>query len=1564
MKTTFIRLAVLLLFSGLGGSEVLAQAGNDNPTGPAGEFNGDVTTGCHYDPYTGNAKRSVTDITVEGGVGTQPLAFTRTSNSRYAVGNDDLSVNLSADFGSDGNWVHSYQWAIDTKSKGTGKPTTFTVRYDDGRVVTFGPSSNGDPYYKGGKGVADRLQVFWDSSSAGRAYLIRPDGGKIWFSIAISHPPGCGGCSVYTYTVQGIVDPYGQVTTITGSVPSGLVTITEPAGRWIKLYYTPTAVIGNYVIDHLSASDGRTVQYNYAWDSYRVNPSLSQVTYYNDPTLVALYTYAGDNTGRDGNKLLNTAVDPMFAGPMWKIAYRYATGKNADGTDVVYGQILSENYFDGTYVGPAVSTMTITGTGTRKETRGDGKTRTFTFNTSALLTNWTDFKGNSMSQSYDSNGYVNAITDFNAHTTNFTKNAFSNGLLTKTYPSTPGDTPANTPRGTASFTYGSTSCPDPNNRDANNPYYICTSTDEAGHVTTFFRDTAKRITRINYPDGGTESFQYNGFGQPTSHTMRSGGIETAEYDNRGLAIKYRDPYHATGNPSALYQYDALDRVIGVTDALGASVNDLNHTTNYSYNLRGQVLVTTFPVDPIDNQRHTIINAYNPNGNGTLISVTDRLNNTTRYVYDDYKRVISVTTPGHNVPLTSSVCYAAICPGNDYTFTDANPQHVFSPSQAQTSFIYDDNRRKLSVTVADGTAVAATTSYAYDNNGNLTSEISPNQQPGQVFAGQRTINVYDERNRLMTATDPLGSLTTFKYDAGGRQASVTRSNGQITTYDSYDAMNRLLQQTVKQTPSPSAVTKYTYDMAGLLHSMQDPRLVATNSSFSYTYGYDLLGRKTALSYPPDSSNIQRAESWHYDTLGRADVFTNRSGKHETLVYDNLNRLIETSWDDGITPAVHNVYDTASRLIRISNANAIVARALFNDGLLSAETTTYADNTPRTVAYTYDTDGNRATIQYPSGRYSFAYQYTRRNQLQYLIDNGSGIKIASYGYDQNGNLTNRTLMQSGLMNSNFIVDGLNRVTHVAHSLNGTTRTFDYGYDSVGNQKWTKRDGSLGDVFGYDANDQSISALLNVANPDNVSPGSQTINYDANGNRTTFSAYGTNETYITNNLNQYTTRNSVSAGYDVTGNLAAGFDGSAYTYDALNRLISASKGGTLETFAYDGLNRQVSRRIGNGAPVYNVYDSWTAIGEYSGGSTTPSNAYLLGANGIVKNLVTNRHFYQDNSGSTSHVTDGNGNLIEWYRYDLQGVPFFYNASNVQNPSSGSGVRHLFHGEQWYSELGLYDLRNRFYSPNVGRFLQPDPISFAGDPTHLYRYCANNPLKYADPTGENVFVVPHPPIGHASWGVSNPMSPSGITWFDFGPRDRWPGADEWVLSRWNSGPTTSWPGPGVASTMYVLSPEQDVVAMSALTGAAADQTESLYNFMHNNCYQEPMRAVRAALFVNGRLINPVDPYTGNMYDAEGNWVGWEDPDTGYIYDENLQYAGANPNWQRNFDGSVVAGGTAVGYGEIGFGWGLFFNYSTGTWAWYSTPFGGSGFIDLGAIGSSGPAGGFIGQMFRLAPR
>jgi RHS repeat-associated protein len=59
------------------------------------------------------------------------------------------------------------------------------------------------------------------------------------------------------------------------------------------------------------------------------------------------------------------------------------------------------------------------------------------------------------------------------------------------------------------------------------------------------------------------------------------------------------------------------------------------------------------------------------------------------------------------------------------------------------------------------------------------------------------------------------------------------------------------------------------------------------------------------------------------------------------------------------------------------------------------------------------------------------------------------------------------------------------------------------------------------------------------------------------------------------------------------------------------------------------------------------------------------------------------------------------------------------------------LFTGREWITELGLYDYRNRVYSPDLGRFLQLDPIRFDAGDVNLYRYVFNNSVNRVDPEG-----------------------------------------------------------------------------------------------------------------------------------------------------------------------------------------------------------------------------------------
>ncbi|MBU7048206.1 MAG: hypothetical protein HXS54_17355, partial [Theionarchaea archaeon] len=237
--------------------------------------------------------------------------------------------------------------------------------------------------------------------------------------------------------------------------------------------------------------------------------------------------------------------------------------------------------------------------------------------------------------------------------------------------------------------------------------------------------------------------------------------------------------------------------------------------------------------------------------------------------------------------------------------------------------------------------------------------------------------------------------------------------------------------------------------------------------------------------------------------------------------------------------------------------------------------------------------------------------------------------------------------------------------------------------------------------------------------------TYSYDEVGNRTAKDGVS----YTINSVNEIT---SLSDGttftHDDNGNRTQktkGTDTWDYTYDYANRLtkIEENSAATGE-YVYDGDGRRIQVIESNVTTC--IYSGLNILYEEN---STGTAAYIYGLTGIlakrttINSESTTYYFHTDHLGSTRLVTNDSRNIVSAATYHPFGEPHTEEGSED----------YLFAGKK-KDDTGLYYFGARYYDPETGRFITRDPQmgSFESPQTlNRYTYCANNPLKYIDPTG-----------------------------------------------------------------------------------------------------------------------------------------------------------------------------------------------------------------------------------------
>jgi RHS repeat-associated protein len=233
----------------------------------------------------------------------------------------------------------------------------------------------------------------------------------------------------------------------------------------------------------------------------------------------------------------------------------------------------------------------------------------------------------------------------------------------------------------------------------------------------------------------------------------------------------------------------------------------------------------------------------------------------------------------------------------------------------------------------------------------------------------------------------------------------------------------------------------------------------------------------------------------------------------------------------------------------------------------------------------------------------------------------------------------------------------------------------------------------------------------------------------------------TYAYNNLDQLTGTSFGKHYYDARGNLINSSGVSQYTYDAMDRLITATVTGGTAGYGYDHDGRRVKQTSGVTVTNY-LWNEVSAYGdvvlETDGGGAVQAQYTLGHACGVcdVSGLISQKsgntvsYFLKDGQGSVRGLTNPSGSLTDSYAYGAFG--------DLKNSSGTTANTYRYTGQQFDSLTGLYSLRARYYNPTQGRFVSRDtfPVNF-NNPIELnrYGYTAGNPINGSDPTGNFIW-------------------------------------------------------------------------------------------------------------------------------------------------------------------------------------------------------------------------------------
>ncbi len=245
-------------------------------------------------------------------------------------------------------------------------------------------------------------------------------------------------------------------------------------------------------------------------------------------------------------------------------------------------------------------------------------------------------------------------------------------------------------------------------------------------------------------------------------------------------------------------------------------------------------------------------------------------------------------------------------------------------------------------------------------------------------------------------------------------------------------------------------------------------------------------------------------------------------------------------------------------------------------------------------------------------------------------------------------------------------------------------------------------------------------------------ETFEYDANGNITKYdgAVFG----YDSVIKDKLVSVGGKAVSYASASSLnPTGWNGRSYGYEG-RRLTSFNSNGKSCSYEYDEQSHRISKTV-NGAVTRYIYSGDNLVIE---DGPNGKLFFLYDENGQLYGFVKDekRYFYiKDITGTILGIADESGDILGNYEYSAYGkCTVTDNTNNTNNIAEINPFR--FKCYYYDTESGMYYCHTRYLVPEWGRWLNTDNPGFLQfdniNGMNLFAYCNNNPVMYADPSGE----------------------------------------------------------------------------------------------------------------------------------------------------------------------------------------------------------------------------------------